>query len=167
MHRSCCRSVKATETASCLSTTCCLGRTPVLALPNTSTWTTSVNQVSPAGLICPNLFATFAPLPVSWCSLLKARLMCSRTEEHSYLSLVLTCPFPTFSCVPSLSWTQKACGVWGRGADPALQAPQGAQHLCSCLWEKPGPARHLPFTPDKTAPIWWVNGIFIVLIRLC
>lgn len=46
--RNCCRSVRATETASCLLTTCCLGRTLVLALPNTSMWTTSVNQVSSA-----------------------------------------------------------------------------------------------------------------------
>ncbi|TMS14627.1 Protein eva-1-like protein C [Larimichthys crocea] len=42
--RSCCQSVRATEIASCLSTTCYLGRTPALALPNTSMSTTSVNQ---------------------------------------------------------------------------------------------------------------------------
>lgn len=45
--RSCCRSVRATGSASCPSTTCCLGGTPVPALPNTSMWTTNANQVSP------------------------------------------------------------------------------------------------------------------------
>lgn len=45
--RSCCRSVRTTDGVSCPSTTCCLGRTPVPALPNTSMWTTNANQVSP------------------------------------------------------------------------------------------------------------------------
>lgn len=58
--RSCCQSVKATEIASCLSTTCCLGRTPVLALPNTSMWTTSVNQVSSAARF--SFVTTWSPL---------------------------------------------------------------------------------------------------------
>lgn len=54
--RSSCQSVRATETASCLSTTCCSGRTPALAPPNTSTWTTSVNQVSSATQFSPLSF---------------------------------------------------------------------------------------------------------------
>lgn len=45
--RSCCRSVRATGSVSCPSTTCCLGGTPVPALPNTSMWTTNASQVSP------------------------------------------------------------------------------------------------------------------------
>lgn len=46
--RSCCLSVRATETVSCLSITYCLGKTPVRAPPSTSMWTTSVNRVSSA-----------------------------------------------------------------------------------------------------------------------
>lgn len=46
--RSCCLSVRATGTVSCLSITCCLGKTPVRAPPSTSMWTTSVNRVSSA-----------------------------------------------------------------------------------------------------------------------
>lgn len=68
LRRSCCLSVKATEIASCLSTTCCSGRTPVLAPPNTSTWTTSVNQVSSAAhflfvLTCLQLLFFFCHIP--------------------------------------------------------------------------------------------------------
>ena len=62
--RSSCQSVRATETASCLSTTCCSGRTPAPAPPNTSTWTTSVNQVSWAAQFSPLSFPLQAsPLP--------------------------------------------------------------------------------------------------------
>lgn len=51
IDRSCCQSARATEIVGCLSIPCYLGRTPVLELPNTSMWSTSVNQVSSAAFI--------------------------------------------------------------------------------------------------------------------
>lgn len=98
--RSCCRSVRATEIASCLSTTCCLGRTPALALPNTSMWTTSVNQVSSAAQLSfvRDLFLSLHPLPVNFgISFSGGWAWNSYTSRHKTISPlppVLTPQFP-------------------------------------------------------------------------
>lgn len=54
LFRSCFPSARVRETASCLSTTCCSVRTPALAPPNTSTWTTNVNPVSSVESLSPS-----------------------------------------------------------------------------------------------------------------
>lgn len=111
--RSCCRSVRASESVSCLSTTCCLGGTPVPALPNTSMWTTNANQVSPD-----TVYHASRRVPTH---------RCRRTTEepYPYASLPpseLLISFISWSSLPlpAISWTQKTGGVWGRGDDPAL-----------------------------------------------
>ena len=184
--RSCCRSVRATETVSSLSITCCLGRTLVPGLLNTSTWTTGVNPVSSAAPFprvppCSSLSLPVPPcshmfLPVPPCS---QHLSCHvpsllisfcLSSSHTFPGGPLTPQFPAVTTsssslfFPSLSWTQKTCGLWGRHHGPDLSAPPAADHLCSCLRQKSGPQWHLPLTPDETTPLWWVHGMSRVLM---
>lgn len=132
LRRSCCRSVKATEIASCLSTTCCLGRTPVLALPNTSMWTTSVNQVSSAARL------SFVP---SWSPLSPILILHFPTATIPFTSSSFLGFFPPLTqlntkdmwCVREGRWS---CAVSPPGCWTSMQLSMGE------VWAKLTPALH-------------------------
>lgn len=114
--RSCCPSVRATETASCLSPTCCSGRTPALALANTSMWTTSVNQVSSA--------ARFPFVP---------------TRSQAFYCELLHCPPP-----PQLNTKDMWCARGGRWSC-AVSPPRfwtSMQLSMGEVWARLTPAPH-------------------------